>query len=290
MGDKPGSPSQFATRPSTFWRIRHSPATSGVAVMLFVVLSALWLVAAATAQVWNHSVAPCIRPACPPSPSYTGLHLWLVIGTVGAVLALGSLALVARAMGGRPPGVPSNLHRVRWGIVLAGCPGVLVELVLVHLVTDHAMATAPLGFNNSGEGAAAIAVLAVAQPVLVGVLALAWSRLLPTLGSEHARARRRQWSWFGLLGLVGMVTTCWAFAAWSLRDGTTLIVNTTIIAGRSGVSNVGAWWPGLFAAMAALTVVAVVCSPGIIWRTEGGAEPVLPAIGDGRKAPATVGT
>jgi|GEM_PF-3238326 hypothetical protein len=288
MGDTPGSPSQFVTRPSTLWRIRHSPATSEVAMILVVALSALWLVAAATAQVWYHSVAPCIRQACPPSPSYTGLHVWLVIGTFGAVLALGSLALVARAMGGRRQGVSSNLHRVLWGIVLAGCAGVLVEFVLVHLVTDHAMATAPLGFNNSGEGAAAIAVLAVAQPVLVGFLVLAWSRLLPTVGPEHARARRRRWSWFGPLGLVGMVITCGAFAAWSLRDGTTLIVNTTIIAGRSGVANVGAWWPGLFAAMAALTVVALACAPGIVLRTEGGAEPVVPSMSDERKAPAAV--
>ena len=42
--------------------------------------------------------------------------------------------------------------------------------------------------------------------------------------------------------------------------------------------------------LAALTVTAVVCAPGIIWRTEGRPEPVVPAISDERKAPVTVGT
>ena len=40
----------------------------------------------------------------------------------------------------------------------------------------------------------------------------------------------------------------------------------------------GGWlparWPGVLIAMAVLTVTAVVCAPGIIWRTEDGAQPV----------------
>jgi hypothetical protein len=38
----------------------------------------------------------------------------------------------------------------------------------------------------------------------------------------------------------------------------------SLIVGRSGVTSVGAWWPVSFAAMAALTVVALACAPGII--------------------------
>ena len=41
--------------------------------------------------------------------------------------------------------------------------------------------------------------------------------------------------------------------------------------------------------LAALTVTAVVCAPGIMRRTEGRPEPVVPAISDERKAPVTVG-
>jgi hypothetical protein len=45
MGDPSGSPSQSATGPSPFWRIRHSPVMSGAAILRFIVPSVLWLIA-----------------------------------------------------------------------------------------------------------------------------------------------------------------------------------------------------------------------------------------------------
>jgi hypothetical protein len=36
--------------------------------------------------------------------------------------------------------------------------------------------------------------------------------------------------------------------------------------------------------MVALTVVALACAPGIIWRTEDGAKPILPSASCGRTA------
>jgi len=59
-----------------------------------------------------------------------------------------------------------------------------------------------------------------------------------------------------MIGLSGMVLGCGAFAAWSLQDGpTAMVVNTRLIAGTAWMTNAGAWWPGLFAAMLALTLV-----------------------------------
>ena len=55
MSDRSGSQSEPVTGPPLFWRIRHAPATAMAAMALFLVLSCLWLVAAATAQVWYHS-------------------------------------------------------------------------------------------------------------------------------------------------------------------------------------------------------------------------------------------
>jgi hypothetical protein len=108
----------------------------------------------------------------------------------------------------------------------------------------------------AGTGAASvIAVLVVAQPVLVGAVALAWNRLLPATRPEHFPGVRRR-SWLGLLGLAGMVVTCGATAGW--------MVNTLVWRWGSA----GSRWPGVLIAMAVLTVTAVVCAPGVIWRTE----------------------
>ena len=71
-----------------------------------------------------------------------------------------------------------------------------------------------------------------------------------------------------------MALTCTAFGAWSLQDGTRLIVNTIVIAGTSAMTNAGAWWPGLFAAVAALTLVAITGAPGIVRRAHNDNEPV----------------
>jgi hypothetical protein len=71
-----------------------------------------------------------------------------------------------------------------------------------------------------------------------------------------------------------MTATCVALAVWSLKDGTVLVVDTSVIAGKSSVTNVGAWWPGLFAAMVALTVVAVAGAPGVIWKLTRARRPV----------------
>jgi len=163
---------------------------------------------------------------------------------------------------------------MRWGVVLVACAGMFFELGLVYLVTAHSMATAPLGFNNSGEAGPAIAVLGFVQFGLVGALALPLSRLVPELGHEGALPRQQRCVWSGLLSSVGMTATCVALAVWSLKDGTVLVVDTSVIAGKSTVTNVGAWWPGLFAAMVALTVVAVAGVPGVIWRLKRARRPV----------------
>ncbi|MGO9150864.1 MAG: hypothetical protein ACLQQM_06300 [Acidimicrobiales bacterium] len=153
MGDAPGPPSQSAISPSLLSRIRHSPATSGAAMALFVVLSALWLVAAVTAQVWYHSAPPGYVFS-----SRSGFYAWVGVGIAGTVLALGS--------------VVHRLWSVRRGpvsVILTICIAVAAELLLVLVVTRHAIATAPYGVD-SGEGAAAIATLGLAQVVLVAML------------------------------------------------------------------------------------------------------------------------
>ena len=78
-----------------------------------------------------------------------------------------------------------------------------------------------------------------------------------------------------MLGLGGMALNCAAFAAWSARDGTAMLVHTRLIAGTALIVNAGAWWPGLFAAMVALTLVAAACAPGM----------TATAAGKGRPAP-----
>ena len=272
MGDAPGS-SQFSSGPSVIGRVRRSPATSAAAMVLFVVLVALWIGAAATARVWYHSA-----PSGYAFPSRSHFYVWIALGVVGALLVLSSL-----------------VHRMwpacqRWLLVVTtACCGAVADLVLVHLVTDHTMATAPLGYNNSGEGAVAIVALGVAQPVLVGALALVLGRLLPSVPPERVPRARQRLSWSDLGSLAGMVLACGAFAAWSLNNGTTLIVDTSLIAGRSAVTNVGAWWPGLFAAMATLAIVAVACTRDVISRGDGRSEPVPPQASE-RGQSSAVGT
>jgi hypothetical protein len=285
MQDPSGSLPQPATEPAPLWRIRHSPATSGAAMVLFLVVSALWLVAAGTAQVWNHSMPPCLRPACPQPPSHTSLHVWLLLGIAGAVLTLASLVpLVRPAVSERRDA--GNARRVR-RIVAAGFAGALAEVLVVLLVTHIAVVTAPLGFENSGEAGVAIGILGVAQPALVGALALVWARLLRASPGKPRPSTRRIRPWRAMLGLGGMVLSCGAFAAWSLRAGTTsLLVNTRLIAGTAWITNVGAWWPGLFAALLALTLVAAACAPGMT-STAGSKIPLVPSAGDRTASPAS---
>ena len=223
MGEAPTNPPTPLSL--TLWLIRHSPAVSEAAMVLFVVLSGLSL-AVATA---NHGA----------------LSIWYRVGIAGIVLTLGSLVYLPWPVtnrggewkAGRQLGVRITL------IALAVLIAAFAEFVLVVLVGRSATT--------------AIAVLGVAQPVLVGAVALV-SSAFPELRPEHFPARRRR-SWFGLLGLVGMVITCGAFAAW--------MVNTLVVQGRWW--NVGPKWPGLLIAMAVLTVTAVVCAPGVIWRADG---------------------
>ena len=215
----------------TLWLSRHSPAVSEAAMVLFVVLAGL-LAAGADA---NHGA----------------LSIWYRVGVAGIVLTLGSLVYLlwpvthrrGRSELQRPRGVQPIFTMLATCILalFAFCIAGLFELLLVVA---------------AGTGAASvIAVLVVAQPVLVGAVALAWNRLLPAVRPEHFPGVRRR-SWLGLLGLAGMVVTCAATAGW--------MVNTLVWRWGSA----GSRWPGVLIAMAVLTVTAVVCAPGIIWRTE----------------------
>jgi len=236
-------------------------------MVLFLVVSVLWLVAAGTAQVAVESQPGCLRRPCPPPPSYTGLHVWFALGIAGAALTLASFALVARsAVRERPTVVPAR--QVRWAVV-AGFAGALAEVIVILLVTHLAIVAAPLGFENSGEAGVAIGILALAQPALAGALALVWVRLLHVSPREPGSGMHQIRAWRVISGPPRMALTSVAFAAWSLRDGTTLLVHTRLIAGTALITNVGAWWPGLFAAMVALTLVAAACAPGLATTAEG---------------------
>lgn len=73
MGDPADSPAS-AAEPSMMRRVRQSPGTSEATLLLFVIVAALWLEAAATAQVWYHSAPPAtafllVRPSMPGWPS-----------------------------------------------------------------------------------------------------------------------------------------------------------------------------------------------------------------------------
>lgn len=269
MGDPDGSELKSATCSEAFLGLRRSPALGGAAMILFVVLGATWLVAATTARVWYHS-APFGYVFQPRSAFYT----WVVFGVVGVVLALLSATRSLR----------SCRHRV--AAVVVATFGAATELSCLRVATDYSMATARLGFNNAGEGAVAIATLVLVQFGLVVALVPAWGRSTPTVRLVEVRKERSRLSWVGVSGLAGMVTTCGAFVAWSLRDGTTLIVDTSLIAGKSAVVNVGAWWPGLFAAMAALTVMALVCAPGTIRRVSSSVNPASSPAGASGGRPA----
>lgn len=265
-------PSSSRPRPassghSRLWRIRHSQATGGAALVLFLAVSALWLVAAGTARGAVES-QPCGWGGCPQLPSYTSLHVWLLPGIAGAVLTAASFVLLVRRVAGerRTAGTARLVRRT----AVAGFAGVLAELLVVFLVTRVAMVTAPLGFEYSGEAGAAIGILGVAQLALAVVLALVWAWLLRLSPAERRPGMHRIRPWAAIAGLGGMVLGCAAFAAWSLQAGTTpVVVNARLIAGAPWVTNVGAWWPGLFAAMVALTLLAAAGAPGMTSRAEG---------------------
>lgn len=282
MGDQP-SPSQPPTRPSVPWRVRHSPMTSGVAMLLFLVPAALWLLAASTAQVGQ---TPGPRGAT--GPSLTPLHIWFVVGIIGAVLALGALLQVGWTLAEQRDWTQAGVRHRPLGVAVAACVGVTVEFLLLHVVTAHELAIAPS--FDSGEGTLAIAVLAIGQPVLVAALALLCNRLLPERRPERLHSTLRPSAWIGTLGIIGMVLTCGAMLFWGDRNGTLLVIHPSFLGAVKGSRNFGAWWPGLFAAMAALTVVALACAPGIIWRADRGAEPVVPPTSVDSDAPAAVGS
>jgi hypothetical protein len=284
MRDPSGSPPQ--PDPAPLWRIRHSPAPSAAAMVLFVVVSALWLVAAGTARPAVISQPGCLPGrACPQPPSYVSLPVWLLLGLVGAVLTLASFVLVARRAVGERREVGSA-RKVRLAVVTV-VAGAVAEVLVVYLVTHVAIVTAPLGFEYSGETAAPIGMLGVAQLALAGALALVWGRLLRLSPGQPRLNARRIRSWTAVLGLGGMVLGCGAFAAWSLRAGTIpLVVNTRLIGGPAWVTNVGAWWPGLFAAMVALLLAAAVCAPGMTSTTDGKV-PRVPSTSDHTASPAS---
>jgi hypothetical protein len=161
-------------------------------------------------------------------------------------------------------------------------------VIVVLLVTHVAIVTAPLGFENSGEAGTAIVVLAVAQPALACALAVMWDRFLRLRPGTPRPGTHRGRPWAAVIGLSGMVLSCGAFAAWSLQDGPApMVINTGLIAGTAWMTNAGAWWPGLFAAMLALTLVAAGCAPGMAPAPEGEV-PQVPSAGGRTVAGSTV--
>ena len=237
MGD--ASLAQPTPTQSPLWRLRHSPAVSEAAMALFVVLSSLSIVVAGS------------------SPGV--FSVWHSLGIVGIVL-IGASLLVSLVTHRESKGVERQRHpRVAplTFTLVAVCIAALMELVLVLRVTQPPVAAVSALFG--GRLGTPVLEIAVAQPLLVGVVALAWSRLSPAPHFEYDPATRR--SWFGLLGISGMVVTSGAFAAW--------LINTIVVSGRPW--NVGTRFQGLLLAMVVLAAMALVCAPGIIWRTEDGA-------------------
>lgn len=217
MGEAPTNlPTPFFL---TLWLIRRSPAVSEAAMVLFIFLSGLSL----TAEYSNHGA------------------IWYRVGVAGTVLTLCSLIYLLWPVTSRREGWTTRHHRGEQMtlMALAVLAAALVEFVLVVLV-PRSVATA-------------IPVLAVAQPVLVGAVALV-SSAFSGAGSEHLSKRRRR-SGFAFLGLVGMVITCGAMAAW--------IINVIVVS----PGWLPARWPSVLIAMAVLTGTVMVCAPGIIRRT-----------------------
>jgi len=257
----PGPPATDATR---LWRIWNSATGTAAAIVLFLVVSALWLATASTARAPVISQPPCVRQPCAALPSSGSLHVWLWLGIAGAVLIVAALVLLAWGeVGERREARAARLVRG----AAAGLAGVLAEMIVVLLITHIAIVADPLGFEYSGEVAVAIAALGAAQLPLAGALALAWARLPFGSASESGPPAHPWRPGNVILGLGGMVLSCTAFAAWSLRDGVVgVVVNARLIAGTARITNVGAWWPGLFAAMVVLTLVAAACAPGVTSR------------------------
>jgi hypothetical protein len=257
-----GPPGTGATRLRRIW---HSPTGTAAAMVLFLVVSALWLVAAGTARTPDFSQPPCLRPCMPQFPSAGNVRVWIWLGITGAVLIVASLVLLARGGVGlrREVGTARLVSRA----AAAGLAGILAEVVVILVVTHVAIVMAPLGAENSGEIGAAIAVLGVLQlPLAVG-LAVAWRRLRIVGAGESEPATHRFSPVRAILGLGGMVLSCAAFAVWSLRNGPPgVVINAQLIAGTPHLVNVGAWWPGLFAAMVALILLAAASAPGVTSR------------------------
>ncbi len=201
MRDPSSSRPRPASGHSWLWHIRHSPATGGAALVLFLAVSALWLVAAGTARAAIES-QPCGWGGCPQPPSYTSLHVWLLLGIAGAVLTVVSFVLLVRRVVGerRMAGTARLVRRT----AAAGFAGVLAELLVVFLVTHVAMVTAPLGFENSGEAGAAIGILGAAQ------LAFRW-------WSTRSLSRVRHGSRMSGPGGLGCLQPWWLSHSWRLR-------------------------------------------------------------------------
>jgi len=230
MRDPSSSRPRPASGHSWLWHIRHSPATGGAALVLFLAVSALWLVAAGTAHAAIES-QPCGWGGCPQPPSYTSLHVWLLLGIAGAVLTVVSFVLLVRRVVGE---------------------------------RRKAGTAPPPPWHWCGEGFCGSA---RQSAVPVGA------------GFGHGQ----RWS----------ASVAWCLAversapgAWSLEPGTIpLVVNAKLIAGAPWVTNVGAWWPGLFAAMVALTLLAAAGAPGMTSRAEDMA-PFPPSASDRAASPA----
>lgn len=245
---------------------------SEIAKLMFLVPAGLWLWAAPSAQ---------LEPILPPGsgwrpPSLTPLHTWFVLGIVGTALVAGSLFLAERNEGGHR----NQADHDRLLIVLVALVGLAAEFLLVHFVTAHELGIAPYFERN--EGAGAITVLVAAQPILVGGLALLWSRLLPAQSAEMDHGARRALDWGSLVGILGMALTTGAFLVWADHNGlgNLLSVQPSFIGWIKGSRDFGSWWPGVFATMVSLTAVAFLSAPGVTWKARKISQPVVPSTSD----------
>jgi len=148
MGDTPGSPLSFVTRPPDALahpalacdeRGRHDPGRCPLPLLAC---------AAATARCGITASHRASRQACPPSPSYTGLF------TSGCDRDLrGSARSPARWLSSRGPWVddarvfPPTCIGCS-GARLAGCAGVLVEFCPCSPCTGTMRWRRPIGFSQ----------------------------------------------------------------------------------------------------------------------------------------------
>ncbi len=235
-------------------RTRRSSLGAPLAMTLFLALSGYWLEVAATARRvvvagggGGRSLIPSVVAVCG--------------GVAGDVLVLAALVGTITATTGDSAFSDSALRTKRTlALGLSALVGAVIDLGLAAIVTRDAIASAPKGVY-SGEGVAAIAILAVAQVGIVGLALLISQVLQNQTGVSHPRPRVSDWVRSFSTG--GMALTCLSFAAWALVSGHGLSVSPTWITGRPFMTNTGAWWPGLFSAMAMLYLIVFFSAPGL---------------------------